>query len=129
LGDYRLLQAADEKKAKRNAIRNLDKVWPEDKDFVAVLPPVLIKAVDTFLKVGLGACTGVFLVAGVAIMIEAGSKATGKALPEGLGEFVVDVVQPNFTPGLGVLLLFSVSLGVFTLGLGGSAASSYKERP
>lgn len=107
----------------------MDNVWPEDKDFVAMLPPPVIKGIDSFLKLGLGVCTGAFIVAGVFITIEAGSKAGVYGIPTWLEDFVVNVVQPNFTPGLGVLLLFSVSLGLFSVGLGGSASSSYKERP
>eukprot|EP00571_Detonula_confervacea_P013178 CAMPEP_0172296958 /NCGR_PEP_ID=MMETSP1058-20130122/141_1 /TAXON_ID=83371 /ORGANISM="Detonula confervacea, Strain CCMP 353" /LENGTH=272 /DNA_ID=CAMNT_0013006043 /DNA_START=56 /DNA_END=874 /DNA_ORIENTATION=- len=129
IGDYRALLDSEKKKEKRDKLRNLDKIWPEDRDFVAVLPPAVIKGVDTFLKLGLGLCTGAFLVAGVFITIEAGSKATGYALPAGLEDFVVNIVQPYFTPGLGVLLLFSVSLGLFSVGLGGSASSTYKESP
>lgn len=129
LGDYRALLDAEAKKEKRDKLRNVDKLWPEDKDFVELLPPGVIKGIDTFLKLGLGVCTVAFVAAGVFITIEAGSKATGYELPEGLEEFVVGVVQPYFTPGLGVLLAFSVSLGLFSIGLGGSAQSSYKENP
>mmetsp|Transcript_30703 Transcript_30703/g.64354 ORF Transcript_30703/g.64354 Transcript_30703/m.64354 type:complete len:263 (-) Transcript_30703:350-1138(-) len=129
LGDYRALLDAEAKKEKRDKLRNIDKLWPEDKDFVAILPPGIIKGIDTFLKLGLGVCTVAFLVAGVFITIEAGAKATASELPAGLEEFVVGVVQPNFTPGLGVLLAFSVSLGLFSIGLGGSAQSTYKENP
>ena len=65
--------------------------------------------------------------AAAAIMIEAGSKALERPLSDGLKEWVVWVVEPNFTPGLGVLLAFSVSLGLFSVGLGGSASSTYRE--
>lgn len=130
IGDYRALLDADEKKKKRDKLRNIEQLWPEDKpDILSVLPPALIKGVDTFLKVGLGICTVAFLAAGVLITIEAGAKATEGELPSGLEAFVLDVVQPYFTPGLGVLLAFSVSLGLFSVALGGSAASSYREDP
>ena len=89
----------------------------------------MVRGIDTFLKTGLGLTTLAFITAGILITMEAGSKATGKELPGGLEDFVVNVVEPNFTPGLGVLLLFSVSLGLFTVALGGSAASSYREEP
>ena len=68
-----------------------------------------------------------FIAAGIFITIEAGSKATGSPLPEGLETFVVNVVEPNFTPGLGLLLAFSVTLGLFSVALGGSASSTYRE--
>ncbi|KAL7438457.1 hypothetical protein ACHAXH_003498 [Discostella pseudostelligera] len=127
LGDYRALLQSEQKKERRSKLRNLDQIWPEDKDLLSVLPPSLIKGIDTFLKVGLGISTLAFIAAGIFITIEAGSKATGSSLPEGLEYWVENVVEPNFTPGLGVLLVFSVSLGLFSVALGGSASSTYRE--
>lgn len=129
IGNYRAGLDAEARKKQRDKLRNIEKLWPEDKDILGVLPPALLKGIDTFLKIGLGICTVAFLAAGVLITIEAGAKATGEILPGGLEAFVLDVVQPNFTPGLGVLLAFSVSLGVFSVALGGSAGSSYREDP
>jgi len=129
MGDARALFDAEKKKKTRNKLRNMDKIWPEDKGVIEVLPPGLIKGVDTFLKVGLGVCTVTFIIAGILITIEAGSKATGTELPAGWEEWIVKFVEPNFTPGLGVLLGFSVSLGVFSISLGGSASSTYRENP
>lgn len=129
LGDYRAIQEAESKAAQRDKLRNIDKLWPEDKDFVALLPPSVVRGIDTFLKTGLGITTVAFITAGILITIEAGSKATGYELSAGLEEFIVNVIEPNFTPGLGVLLGFSVCLGLFTISLGGSAASSYREEP
>jgi hypothetical protein len=129
LGNYRAIQEAQSKETRRDQLRNIEKLWPEDKDFFAVLPPSLVRGIDIFLKTGLGLTTLAFIAAGILITIEAGSKATGSELPSSLEEFVVNVVEPNFTPGLGVLLGFSVSLGLFTVALGGSAASSYREEP
>jgi len=129
LGDYRAIQEAASKEAQRDTLRNIEKLWPEEKDFFAVLPPSVVRGIDTFLKTGLGLTTVAFITSGILITMEAGSKATGSELPAGLEEFVVNVVEPNFTPGLGVLLGFSVCLGLFTVALGGSAASSYREEP
>ena len=129
LGDYRAVLDAEKKAERRDKLRNVEKLWPEDKDFIALLPPGLIRGVDTFLKLGLGVSTTAFILAGILITIEAGSKATGYELPGGLEELVLNVVQPNFTPGLGVLLGFSVSLGLFSVALGGSASSTYREKP
>jgi hypothetical protein len=128
-GDERALVAQKAKEAQRDKVRNIEKLWPEDKDVFEVLPPELLRGVDTALKVGLGVCTLAFLVAGVFITIEAGSKATGNALPSGLDDFIVNVVEPNFTPLLGVLLGFSVSLGLFSAGQLGSKSSVYREEP
>ena len=129
IGNYRAMQEAEAKEAQRDKLRNIENLWPEDKDFFAVLPPSVVRGIDTFLKTGLGLSTLAFISAGIFITIEAGSKATGTELPGGLDDFIVNVVEPNFTPGLGVLLGFSVSLGLFTVALGGSAASSYREEP
>ncbi|EJK45578.1 hypothetical protein THAOC_35802 [Thalassiosira oceanica] len=128
-GDYRALLDAEEKAKTREKLRNIESLWPEDKDFFAVLPPGLVRGIDTFLKAGLGVTTTLFLLSGVFITLEAGSKATGRELPLGLEDFTVNVIEPNFTPGLGVLLAFSVSLGVFTIALGSTASSSYREDP
>ena len=129
LGDYRALNDAEDKKKKRTILRNLDTAWPENKGFVDILPPSLIKGIDSTLKLGLGGCTVLFVLAGVLITIEAGSKAGVYEIPIGLEEFVVNVVQPNFTPGLGVLLGFSITLGIFSIGIGSSASSTYREDP
>ena len=126
-GDARALVEAEAKRAKRDKLRNLDKIWPEDKDLFEVLPPELLRGIDTTLKVGLGVCTTLFILAGVLITIEAGSKATGYELPNGLEDWIVSVVEPNFTPLLGVLLGFSVGLGLFSAGQLGSRGSVYRE--
>ncbi|KAL7465036.1 hypothetical protein ACHAXS_005367 [Conticribra weissflogii] len=128
-GDIRKVIQSEEKKRQREKLRNIEKLWPEDKDLFAVLPPEILRGIDAFLKAGLGICTVLFVSAGVFITIEAGSKATGKELPEGLEDFVVNVVEPNFTPGLGVLLAFSVGLGLFSAAQLGSAGSTYREEP
>ncbi|KAL3783405.1 hypothetical protein ACHAW5_008769 [Stephanodiscus triporus] len=127
LGDYRLVVDAEEKRKRRDGLRNVEAMWPEDRDLLAVLPASVVRGVDAFLKLGLGVSTVLFVVAGMFITVEAGSKATGRPMPDGLEAWIVDVVEPNFTPGLGVLLAFSVSLGLFSVSLGGSAASTYRE--
>ena len=63
------------------------------------------------------------------ITVEAFSKSTGSELPGGLEEWIVTVVEPNFTPGLGVLLAFSISLGLFSAAQMGSAGSTYRDDP
>jgi hypothetical protein len=55
------------------------------------------------------------------------SKATASPLPEDIDKFIVNIVEPNFTPGLLVLLGFSVSLGAFATMQMASAGSTYKE--
>lgn len=99
----------------------------EDFDLLQVIPDPILVFIDKFLKVGVTICTILFVAAGLAITVEAGSKATDNPLPPEVDVFISNVVEPNFTPGLGVLLSFSVALGVFASLQLNSAASTYRE--
>jgi len=99
----------------------------EDFDLMQILPEPVLVGIDRFLKAGVAICTVLFVIAGIFITIEAYSKTTGNALPEDLDNFIVNIVEPNFTPGLGVLLGFSISLGAFAAAQLSSASSNYKE--
>jgi len=101
----------------------------EDKDFdiFAVIPDPLLLAIDKFLKGGLAVTSLAFIAGGIGICVEAWSKATGNVLPVEMDDFIVNVIEPNFTPGLLVLLGFSISLGIFAGAQLGSASSQYKE--
>ena len=99
-----------------------------DGDIFSLIPSPVIKAVSTFLQFGTAASTLLFVLAGLGITIEAAS--TTKlipALPPAIDDFFVLTVGPNFTPGLLVLLGFSVSLGVFSAAQLGSEGAVYKE--
>uniref|UniRef100_A0A7S4SRY9 Uncharacterized protein n=1 Tax=Ditylum brightwellii TaxID=49249 RepID=A0A7S4SRY9_9STRA len=98
-------------------------------DIFALIPAPVLKFIDSFLKIGLGITTVGFVLAGFGITIEAWAKATGNTLPENVDNFIVTVVEPNFTPALGVLLGFSISLGIFASAQLGSSSSQYQERP
>jgi hypothetical protein len=98
-----------------------------DFDLMAVLPGPLILAIDRFLKVGLAISVLLFLAAGVGITVEAYSVASGNPLPDEINNFIVKTIEPNFTPGLLVLLGFSVSLGLFASAQLGSSRSIYTE--
>ncbi|CAB9521068.1 expressed unknown protein [Seminavis robusta] len=99
----------------------------DDIDIMAMLPAPLLKGIDTFLKLGVAICTTLFVTAGMGITAEAWSKTSGSPLPDNIDAFIVDVVEPNFTTGLLVLLGFSVSLGGFAALQLTSASSQYKE--
>ena len=99
----------------------------EDFDLMAMLPAPLIIAIDGFLKVGVAICTVLFVLGGIAITIEAWSKTSGNPLPEDMDNFISNVVEPNFTPGLFVLLGFSISLGAFSAAQLGSSSAAYRE--
>ena len=92
-----------------------------------MLPAPVLVGIDLFLKAGTAICSVLFVMAGLFITAEAWSKASGDALPENLDAFIVNIVEPNFTPGLLVLLSFSVSLGAFAALQLGSQGATYKE--
>lgn len=124
--EYQRQQQAAEQRKKLNEWKAMaDK--GEDFDIMQVLPAPVLIFIDRFLKVGVTVCTVLFVAAGLAITVEAGSKATHNPLPENVDAFITNVVEPNFTPGLLVLLGFSVSLGAFAALQLGSASSTYRE--
>lgn len=96
-------------------------------DLMTAIPAPILVFVDRFLKTGLAVCGVLFVLAGIAITLEAWSKTSGEALPSNIDSFIVDIVEPNFTPGLLVLLGFSVSLGLFAAAQMGSQGAQYKE--
>ena len=118
-----------EKEGEEWVPRSQRKVPEPEKDVFSMIPAPILIAFDRFLKGGLAICTTAFMAAGVLITLEAWQHASGDTSlisPE-LDEFIVNIVEPNFTPGLLVLLGFSVTLGVFTIASGGSASSQYRE--
>mmetsp|Transcript_124232 Transcript_124232/g.356950 ORF Transcript_124232/g.356950 Transcript_124232/m.356950 type:complete len:285 (+) Transcript_124232:156-1010(+) len=99
----------------------------EDFDLMQILPEPVLIGIDRFLKIGVAISTVLFVGAGILITIEAYSKTTGNALPNDLDQFITNQIEPNFTPGLLVLLGFSVSLGAFAAAQLSSASSNYRE--
>jgi hypothetical protein len=100
----------------------------EEFDLLAILPTPVIIGIDRFLKAGTAICGVIFVASGILIAIEAWSKASGDPLSPELDDFIVQIVEPNFTPGLFVLLSFSVSLGLFASLQLGSQSASYREK-
>lgn len=99
----------------------------EDLDIMTMLPAPLLIAIDRFLKIGVAISTLLFIAAGIGITAEAWSAASNTPLPPDVDAFIVNVVEPNFTPGLFVLLGFSVSLGIFGALQMGSSGAQYRE--
>lgn len=98
----------------------------DDFDIIKVLPGPVLLGIDTFLKFGLGICGILFVLAGLGITVEAWSKTTKSELPVALDQFIVTIIEPNFTTGLIVLLGFSISLGLFATAQLSSASSTYR---
>lgn len=124
--EERRAQAAREQRKK---LEDWKKLADEGKDFdiMEVLPGPVLIAIDRFLKAGVAICTVLFVLAGIGITIEAWSKASDSPLPPDVDSFIVNVIEPNFTPGLGVLLGFSISLGAFAAAQLSSASATYKQ--
>ena len=123
--DQKKRERTEESRRKREEWKQMAE--QEDFDILAIIPAPLLVALDRFLKIGLGICTVLFVSAGLGITAEAWSKASGNPLPDDVDAFIVNVIEPNFTPGLLVLLGFSISLGVLSALQLGSAGATYKE--
>jgi hypothetical protein len=124
--DAKQLEALNERRRKKEEWQKKAETEPEF-DLMTTLPAPLLIGIDRFLKGGVVVCGFLFIVAGLFITAEAWSKTSGQPLPADLDNFIVTIVEPNFTPGLLVLLSFSVGLGLFAAAQMGSAGASYKE--
>jgi hypothetical protein len=124
--DARKLEALNERRRKQQEWQQKAAAEP-DFDIMTALPAPVLVAIDRFLKGGVVVCGTLFILAGLFITVEAWSKTSGQPLPADLDAFIVNTVEPNFTPGLLVLLSFSVGLGLFAAAQLGSSGASYKE--
>ena len=125
--DAKQLQQLKEQRRKVNEWKKKAETG-EDFDLIAMVPAPLLKGIDLFLKLGVAITGLAFIAAGLGITVEAWSKTSGDPLPENIDNFIANVVEPNFTTGLFVLLGFSVSLGFFAALQLGSAGAQYKEK-
>lgn len=121
------IKAAEKLAEQKSRMQKIKQMKDEEFDIFMVIPAPIIKAIDFFLKAGLAVSTTLFILAGIGITAEAWAVSTGNKLPEDVDAFIVNVIEPNFTPGLLVLLGFSISLGIFATAQLGSGSSSYKE--
>jgi hypothetical protein len=99
----------------------------QDLDLFSMLPAPVLVGIDRVLKAGVVLSSVAFVMAGLLITVEAWSKTASQPLPVSLDTFITATVEPNFTPGLLVLLTFSVSLGIFSALQLGSQGATYKE--
>lgn len=123
------IKAAEAAAVNRSRLEKVKQMKDEEFDIFMVIPPSIVKAIDAFLKLGLTVSTVAFVLAGIGITAEAWAIATDNKLPENIDNFIVNVIEPNFTPGLLVLLSFSVCLGIFATAQLASGSSIYKEEP
>ncbi len=125
-GDIREAERMAENQKRMTQIKQMK---DDEFDIFMVIPPPIIMGIDAFLKTGLTVTTIAFVLAGFGITAEAWAVATNNNLPENVDQFIVNVIEPNFTTGLLVLLGFSISLGIFATAQLGSGSSIYKEEP
>jgi hypothetical protein len=132
----RTMEEQQEEEKKQEAVKKSQKkleAWQTkadaggDFDIMQALPAPVLIGIDYFLKAGTAICTVLFVLAGVGITFEAWSKASNSPLPDNIDAFIVNTIEPNFTPGLLVLLGFSVSLGAFAAAQISSSSSTYRE--
>jgi len=123
-GDVR---AAERKAENSKRMKKIKEMTDEEFDLFEFLPPMLVKGIDIFLKGGLTVTTIAFILAGIGITFEAWAVATKNTLPEWGTRFIEDIIEPNFTAGGIILLLFSISLGIFATAQLGSKKSAYRE--
>lgn len=124
--EFRRTEAAKEQRKKLDEWKKMADDGKEF-DIMEILPEPVLIGIDRFLKAGVAICTVLFVLSGIGITIEAWSKASESPLPENIDQFIVNVIEPNFTPGLGVLLGFSISLGAFAAAQLGSASATYRQ--
>ena len=118
-----IYQAKQKRQAELKRKIELDK----DLDIMSMFPPAVLVGLDRFLKGGLVITGTLFILAGIGITFEAYSKVSEKPLPSNIDAFIVNIIEPNFTTGLLVLLGFSVSLGAFAAAQLASESSQYRE--
>jgi hypothetical protein len=99
-----------------------------DVDIIAMIPGPVLIGLDRFLKAGIAIVGTTFIASGLGITVEAWSKSSGQALSDDVENFIVTVIEPNFTTQLLVLLSFSISLGVLAAAQLGSAGAQYREK-
>ena len=103
----------------------------EEKSWISLIPPDILAGISTFLKVGTGLSVFLFVLAGIGITWEAWIVSTHPEkdfMSPQVDSFITQVVEPNFTLGLFVLLAFSISLGLLTSAQLGSSSAVYQEK-
>jgi len=103
----------------------------EESSFISSIPPDVLSGISTILKIGTGLSVVLFVLAGIGITWEAwivSTKPENSYMSPQLDAFITQVVEPNFTLGLFVLLSFSIALGLLTTAQLGNASAVYKEK-
>ncbi|CAM9203363.1 unnamed protein product [Scytosiphon promiscuus] len=117
IGEVRAEKAAEEEKSVAEQITSIFDLIPAETQLV----------MERVFIAGFALCL-VFLVGcGCAIGVEAYFLSTAGKLPPDLDNFIVNRLEPLFTPSLGATFLFSSCLGVLKLGQMGQESVVYRE--
>ncbi|CAM9658507.1 unnamed protein product [Ascophyllum nodosum] len=100
----------------------------ENSSVLDVVPEETQILIERFLIGGFGLCLLVLIGCGIAIAAEAYFLSTEGKLPPDLDNFVVQTIQPSFTPSLVATFGFSSAWGLLKLGQMGQEGVVYKER-
>jgi hypothetical protein len=99
----------------------------EEFDLISLIPGDVLLGIYAVLKAGIAIVGTAFFLSGLGITAEAWSKASDSPLPDNIDSFIVNIIEPNFTPMLLVLLGFSVTLGILASLQLGSKSATYSE--
>mmetsp|Transcript_6324 Transcript_6324/g.14919 ORF Transcript_6324/g.14919 Transcript_6324/m.14919 type:complete len:248 (+) Transcript_6324:60-803(+) len=96
-------------------------------NFLALIPAPLQGPIESFLYTSTGVLLSAFIVAGLAITVDAYYVSVKEPLPDTLANLIVDVIEPNFTNAGLAFLASSVSLGLFKIAQFSNPAIQYSE--
>eukprot|EP00903_Cladosiphon_okamuranus_P012716 g11888.t1 len=95
--------------------------------FFDLIPPETQLLMERVFIAGFALCLVFLVFCGCAIGVEAYFLSTQGKLPPDLDDFIVQKLEPLFTPSLGLTFLFSSCLGVLKLGQMGQESVVYRE--
>eukprot|EP00752_Nemacystus_decipiens_P005577 g5046.t1 len=113
-------KALEEEKNKKSVGQQITSIF----DLIPAETQLLMERV--FIA-GFALCLVFLVFCGCAIGVEAYFLSTQGKLPPDLDEFIVQKLEPLFTPSLGLTFLFSSCLGVLKLGQMGQESVVYRE--
>ncbi|CAN0098312.1 unnamed protein product [Pylaiella littoralis] len=100
---------------------------PKITSFFELIPPETQLVLERVFIAGFLGCLLFLVACGCAIGVEAYFLSTSGKLPPDLDQFIVQTMEPLFTPSLALTFLFSSCLGVLKLGQMGQESVVYRE--
>mmetsp|Transcript_11330 Transcript_11330/g.16712 ORF Transcript_11330/g.16712 Transcript_11330/m.16712 type:complete len:253 (-) Transcript_11330:75-833(-) len=116
IGDSKVIErdeAMKEKKDKDELLRFFPTGLKEEYKLIDFIPIPWQNNIELALIGGLSLGLIFIIAAGIGIGLEAFAVVQKTPLPENMDNIIVNVIEPAFTPALGVFLVFSIILGTF----------------